>query len=52
MWSADYEEQKRNTASSGFLNILNKIDAMTFFWGRIRPEILLVYTVTLYKKEA
>jgi hypothetical protein len=51
MWNADYEEQKRNTARSGFLNMLNKIDAMTFFLAEYVPNFV-VYTVTLYKKEA
>ncbi len=47
----DYDKKKRNTASSGVPHIFDKIDARTFFWAEYAPNIV-VYTVTLYRKEA
>jgi hypothetical protein len=50
-WNTDYDEKKRNTASSGVPHIFDKIDARTFFLAEYAPNIF-VYTVTLYRKEA
>ena len=46
-----YDELQRNTANSGFMCMLGKKNAKRYFWAEYAPNIV-VYTVTLYKKEA